>query len=464
MTEHPATRFARNGDVHLAYQVIGDGPIDLLLVDDWIHHVEVVWEVAEFAHLLRRLGSFSRLIHFDWRGTGLSDPVPIDALPDLGTQVDDALAVLDAAGSDRPAILGIRGGGTLAMMLAATRPERCRALILYAAPAMGMQTDETMRRSDEDVEWVLDFLVKDAEAGGGRAFAVMAPSHADDARFKGQYGRLSRAAVRPGTVGPFFRQSFHTDVREVLPVISAPTLVLHRTGDPIMPVELGRKVASLINGATLTELPGVDHLAYAGDVDALVDEVEEFLTGTRTGADPERVLATLVFTDLVDSTRIAAEVGDRRWHDLLEEHRSIVRRDIGRFKGTEVDTTGDGFLAAFDGPGRAVRCALAIVDDVAAEDLQVRVGVHAGEVDVHGTDMRGLTVHIASRVSALASGGEVLVSSTVRDLIIGSGIEFDDRGEHTLKGVPGTWRVFAVRRPEARQATSGAHGPVTGRV
>jgi class 3 adenylate cyclase len=264
---------------------------------------------------------------------------------------------------------------------------------------------------------------------------------------------MNRAAVRPGTVGHFFRQSLFTDLRHVLPIIQAPTLVLHRTGDQVVPVGLGREVAQLIPGATLRELPGTDHLAFAGDSDALVDEIEEFLTGTRTGAEPERVLAALLFTDIVDSTRIAAELGDRRWRDVLDDHRALVRRELVRFRGQELGTTGDGFLASFDGPARAVRCAISIVGDSASRGVRVRAGIHAGEVDMRGADVRGLTVHIAARVAALAAANEVLVSSTVRDLLVGSGIEFDSRGEHELKGVPDIWRVFAARRHDASVPT-----------
>ncbi|MCA1588334.1 MAG: adenylate/guanylate cyclase domain-containing protein [Chloroflexi bacterium] len=249
-------------------------------------------------------------------------------------------------------------------------------------------------------------------------------------------------------MGHFFRQSLLTDLRHVLPVIQAPTLVLHRTGDQVVPVELGREVARLIPGASLRELPGRDHLLFAGNGDLLVDEIEEFLTGTRGGAEPDRILATLLFTDIVDSTRMAAEVGDRRWNDVLGEHRGRVRQELARFRGQELATTGDGFLASFDGPARAVRCGLAIVGDHdAPAAVEVRAGIHTGEVDLRGTDVRGLTVHIAARVAALANANEVLVSSTVRDLLVGSGIQFESRGEQHLKGVPDVWRLFAAHMP-----------------
>ena len=447
MVSPPVTRFARNGDVHLAYQVVGDGPIDLLFVDDWVHHVEIVWEVPEFAHFLRRLASFARLIHFDRRGTGLSDPVPTASLPDLETQVGDALAVLDAAGSEQPAVLGIQVGGLIAMLLAATHPERCSQLVLYAASAASMGTpDNPMNATFGDVEVIVETMAKEMASGGEGMIPGLAPSRAGDERFIAQLARLSRSAVRPGTIGHFFRQSLLTDLRHVLPTIAVPTLVIHRTDDPVVPIDLAREVAALIPNASMRELPGGDHLVFAGDSDAVADEIEEFLTGTRSGSEPDRVLATLLFTDIVDSTRIAAELGDRRWHDLLDEHRASVRQDIDRYRGRELATTGDGFLAAFDGPARAVRCAHAIRDAAIGLGLSIRAGIHAGEIDLRGTDASGLSVHIAARVAALAGPGEVLTSSTVKDLLVGSGVEFQPRGEHELRGVPGTWWLFAATR------------------
>lgn len=452
MPDLPVTRFARHGDVHIAYQVFGSGSVDLLFVDDWVHHVEMVWDIPEFARFLRRLGSFARVIHFDRRGTGLSDPVPIDALPDLETQVEDAIAVLDAAGSESAAILGIQVGGLIAMVLAADHPERCRALILYAASAMASGGPDhplgaTPEALDATIDQVIDSILNDP---GG--LEILAPSHAGDQRFIDQLARLQRSAVRPGTVGHFLRQSLLTDLRPILPAIAVPTLVLHRSGDGVVPVELGREVAGLIPGATLRELDGADHLAFAGDSEALVDEIEEFLTGARGGADTERVLATLLFTDIVGSTAVAARLGDQRWHDLLDVHRARLRREFLRFKGRELATTGDGFLAAFDGAARAVRCAEAIASDVSSDGLQIRAGVHAGEIDLRGSDASGLSVHIAARIAALAEPGEVLVSSTVRDLLIGSGFDFVARGEYALKGAPDRWRLFAVSRAPAPAA------------
>jgi class 3 adenylate cyclase len=442
MREAPETKFARNGDVHIAYQAIGSGPIDLLLIDSWVHHVEMVWEIPEWARVLRRLSAFARLIHFDRRGTGLSDPVPLDELPDLETQVDDAIAVLDAAGAERPAVFGVQDGTLIAMLLAAMHPDRCGSLVMYSATVGGHSwSPESI---DEMVQTIVDDL---AIHGGGGGVPILAPSRVDDARFVAQFARLQRASVRPGAVGHYFRRSMVSNARDVVPLIQAPTLLLHRTHDQIVPIELGRQVASLIPDARLVELPGADHLVFVGDTDALVDEIEEFLTGARSGADPDRVLATLLFTDIVGSTQKAAELGDRIWRDLLDEHHDLVRRELDRFKGRELATTGDGFLAIFDGPARAVRCALSTTTAVGPLGLEIRAGVHTGEVYLRGSDVGGLAVHVAARVAALAGPGEVLVSSSVKDLLDGSGIELEDRGEHELKGVPEKWRLFAAKSP-----------------
>ena len=440
MREAPETRFARNGDVHLAYQIMGSGPIDLLLVDSWVHHVEMVWEIPEWARVLRRLSSFARLIHFDRRGTGLSDPVPLDALPDIETQVEDAIVVLDAAKSERPAVFGVQDGTLIAMLLAAMHPDRCGSLVMYSATVGGHSW------SPESIDQMVQTITDDlAMHGGGGGVPILAPSRVGDDRFVAQFARLQRSSVRPGAVGHYFRQSMVSSAREVVPLIQAPTLLLHRADDQIVPLELAREVAGLIPDAKLVELPGADHLVYVGDTDSLVDEIEEFLTGARSGADPDRVLATLLFTDIVGSTRMAASLGDRRWRDLLDQHHDLVRREFGRFKGRELATTGDGFLAVFDGPARAVRCAHSIIAAVAPLDLEIRAGVHTGEVYLRESDVGGLAVHIAARVAALAGPSEVLASGAVKDLLAGSGIELEGRGEHELKGVPESWQLFATK-------------------
>ena len=441
MTETAQTRFARNGDVHIAFQTVGTGPLDILLVDTWFHHVEAVWDFPDFARFLRRLSSFGRLIHFDRRGTGLSDPVPLDKLPDVETQVEDALAVLDAAKSHQPAVIGLTDGALVATILAANHPERCRSLVLF--PVVGKH-QQAAGMPMEAIDQVLEAMTK-ILATGESGVAVVAPSRANDERFSQHLARLQRYSVRPGAIAHFFRQTMLSDVGDLLPVIGVPTLVLNRTGNPIVAMELSREAASQIPDAKLVELPGTDHLPYSQNPDAVLDEIEEFLTGARTGADPDRVLATLLFTDIVESTTRAAEVGDRQWRDLLDQHHRVVRGQLERFRGREISTAGDGFFATFDGPGQAVRCAAAITQAVSSLGLEVRAGVHTGEVEVRGSDLGGLAVHIAARIAGLAGGGEVLVSATVKDLLAGSSISFEERGDHKLKGVPGSWLLFAAK-------------------
>jgi class 3 adenylate cyclase len=438
--EIPETRFARNGDIHLAYQTVGSGPLDLLLVDTWVHHVEAVWDVPDFARFLRRLGSFGRLIHFDRRGTGLSDPVPLDRLPDLETQVEDVVAVLDAAGSDEAAVIGLNDGTLIAMLLAVAYPRRCQSLVLFATTAAHTHAGGMPM---EEIDAVLEQIRSDTEEGRS-GVEILAPSRAQDERFSQQLARLQRNSVRPGAMTHYYRQTMQADIRDVVPRIRTRTLLLNRSGNQIVAAELTRDVASLIPDSTFVELPGTDHLAFSEDIDALTDEIEEFLTGARTGADPDRVLTTLLFTDIVDSTTLAAEMGDRRWRDVLDQHHALVRAELDRFKGREVSTTGDGFFAVFDGPARAVRCASAIMASVSALDLQIRAGIHTGEVEVRGEDLGGLTVHIGARIAALAPAGDVLVSSTVKDLLAGSGMGFEDAGEHELKGVPDRWHLYRV--------------------
>jgi pimeloyl-ACP methyl ester carboxylesterase len=443
----PTTAYARNGEVHLAYQVLGEGPLDFVLIESWVHHVEAFWEVPELARQRRRLASLGRVIIFDRRGTGMSDPVPLDRLPDLETQVADICAVMDAAGSIRAAILGLAEGGPLAVLLAASRPERCRALVLFNTAARLTPAPDYPWGAPE--EQMLEIVQRQAQSwatGDADHLARLAPSRADDARFTEQLVHLGRSAVSPGAVAHYFRQSVLTDVRELLPAIQAPTLVLQRADDQIAGPELGRYLAERIPGARYVELGGADHFWFLDHADDVVDEIEEFLTGTRASADPDRQLATVLFTDIVDSTARAVEVGDTRWRALLDEHDSIVRQQLARFGGREIDSTGDGFLATFDRPGSAIRCARAIGDGLAHTGLAVRAGVHTGEVEVRGARIGGLSVHIGARVAATAGGGDIVVSSTVKDLLAGSEYTFADRGEHELKGVPGTWRLYAAER------------------
>ncbi len=438
MTEQPRTRFARNGDVHLAYQTVGTGSIDILLIDTWVHHVEAVWDFPDFARFLRRLSSFGRLIHFDRRGTGLSDPVPLDKLPDFQTQMEDVVAVLDAAGSQSTAIIGTADGTLVAMLLAAAHPERCRSLVLFAPTAKHEQAAGlAMERIEEALQEITD-AVEDS------GVYILAPSRVEDETFDRQLLRFQRNSVRQGAMAHYFRQSMLADISDVPPKITTPTLILNRSGNRIVSMELSKEVAAMIPDAKLVELPGEDHLVFSQDVDRVTDEIEEFLTGVRTGSDPDRILTTLLFTDIVDSTTRAAEMGDRRWRDLLDQHHDLVRAELDRFGGREIATTGDGFFARFDSPAQAVRCALSATDGITSLGVQIRAGVHTGEVEVRGADLGGLAVHIGARVAAAAQPGEVLVSSTVKDLLAGSGVPFEDRGEHELKGVPGAWHLWAA--------------------
>jgi class 3 adenylate cyclase len=367
--------------------------------------------------------------------------VPLAQLPDLQTQVGDAVAVLKAAGSDGAAVIGLNDGTIVAVLLAAAHPELCRSLALFTlTSAHTLAAGMPMASIDEVIQ-----LIEASAVTDDSGVELLAPSRVDDEGFDRQLARLQRFSVRPGAFGHYYRQTMEADVAGVLPLIRTPTLVLNRTGNRIVPVEQSRVAAAAIQGARFVELPGTDHLAFSEGIDSLLDEVEEFLTGARTGADPDRMLTTLLFTDIVNSTTLAAQLGDRRWRDVLDQHHELGRGELARFGGREVATTGDGFFAAFDRPIAAVRCALAMVEAMPSLRLQIRAGVHTGEVEVRGADLGGLAVHIAARVAALAGAGEVLVSSTVKDLLAGSGVGFDDRSEHELKGVPGTWRLFVAR-------------------
>jgi class 3 adenylate cyclase/pimeloyl-ACP methyl ester carboxylesterase len=437
----PETRYAKSGDVHIAYQVVESGPTDLVLVPGFISHIEEWWEEPLSARFLERLASFSRLILFDKRGTGLSDREA--GVPTLEQRMDDVRAVLAAAGSERAAVLGVSEGGAMSALFAATYPERTAALVLYGTFAEFCSWVPT----PEHLEHFLHAI--DEGWGTGRSLPHFAPSVADDSRFRRWWARYERLGASPGAAMALMRMNSEIDVRHVLPAIRVPTLVLHRTGDVTVDVEAGRYQAAHIPGATYVELPGVDHLPFVGDAEAVLDEIEEFLTGARPVAEPDRVLATVLFTDVVGSTELAARLGDRRWRDLLDAHHAAVRRQLARFRGREVKTVGDGFLATFDGPARAIRCADAIRASVRTLGLEVRAGLHTGEVELIGDDVGGIAIHVGARVAALAGPGEVLVSSTVKDLVAGSGLRFEDRGTHRLKGVPEGWRLFAVERGSA---------------
>lgn len=437
------TRYARSGDVNIAYQIVGDGPLDLVFVSGWVSNLDLMWAEPSYARFLRRLASFSRLILFDKRGTGLSDRVPDADLPTLEARMDDVRAVLDAAGAERAALLGHSEGGPMCLLFAATYPERTIALALIGTYARRLSAEDyPFGAAPEAYE---AFLREIADGWGGPVgLEVRAPSLVDDERFRTWWADYLRMSASPGAALALTRMNGEIDVRAVLEAVGVPTLVVHRTGDRSLPVEGARYLAERIRGARLVELPGEDHLPFVGDADEILEEIEEFLTGIRPLREPDRVLATVLFTDIVGSTTRAAELGDRRWRDLLEAHHSLVRRQLERWRGREVDTAGDGFLATFDGPARAIRCAVAIRGAMAPLDLEIRAGLHCGEVELVGDDVAGIAVHTGARVAALARANEVLVSSTVRDLVAGSDIGFEERGEHELKGVPGTWRLYAV--------------------
>ena len=435
----PETRYAKSGDVNIAYQVVGEGSRDLVLVPGFVSHLDLDWEEPRYAHFLRRLASFSRLIMFDKRGTGLSDRP--GGLPDLETRMDDVRAVMDTVGSERAALLGYSEGGPMCILFAATYPERTSALVLYGTYAK-------RRDPDDDYPWAATWEERQAYAdqverewGEEADLGTMAPN-ADEAMVRWWHVR-ARASASPGSAKALILMNSQIDVRGVLSSIRIPTLVLHRFGDRDSRLEEGRYIARRISGARFIELEGQDHAPFI-DPDQILDEVEEFLTGVRRGPESDRVLATVLFTDIVGSTERASELGDRRWRELLEQHHAVVRRHIDRFQGREIDTAGDGFLAAFDGPARAVRCARAIGDALRELGIDVRAGLHTGECELVDGKVAGVAVHTGARVAARAGPGEVLVSQTVKDLVAGSGIEFEERGEHVLKGVPGQWRLYAV--------------------
>jgi pimeloyl-ACP methyl ester carboxylesterase len=436
----PETGYTKSGDVNIAYQVVGDGARDLVLVPGFVSHLEIDWDEPRSAHFLERLSSFSRLIRFDKRGTGLSDRP--GGIPDLETRMDDVRAVMDAVGSERAALFGYSEGGPMCCLFAATYPDRTTALILYGTYAK--RTDP-----DDDYPWAATWEQRQAYAdqverewGFESDLGTMAPNA--DAPLTVWWRSRARASASPGAARALVLMNSRIDVRGVLPTIRVPTLVLHRGGDLDSRLEEGRYIAGRIPEARFVELPGEDHIPWM-DADQIVDEVEEFLTGVRRGPDPDRVLATVLMTDIVGSSERAAELGDRRWRELLEAHHALVRKELARWRGREVDTAGDGFLATFDGPARAIRCATAIRDGLRAVGLEIRAGLHTGECEIIGGKIGGIAVHIAARVAAQAAPGEVFVSGTVRDLIAGSGIELEDRGVQTLRGIPGEWQLLAVR-------------------
>ena len=440
----PETRYAQSGELSIAYQVFGAGDLDLVFVPGFISHGDLSWQAPLFSELYRRFGSFARVITFDKRGTGLSERTL--GFGSAEDRMDDIRAVMDTAGCERAALLGISEGGPLTTLFAATYPERASALVLWGTFARVQEAPDYPIGVDPSV---IDPFVEGLVArwNTGKALRFFISGIATDPETSAFVARYERTAATPKMVREIMHRNCEIDVRSALPAINAPTLVVHRSGDNAVPVECGRYLADEIPGARLLELPGDWHLngSEGGEDDAL-DVVEEFLTGRRHDRPVaiERVLKTVMFTDIVGSTERAATIGDRRWRQLLDSHDTALRRELGRYRGEEVGTTGDGFLAAFDGPGRAIQCAQAMAQAARGVGLEVRAGLHTGECELRGDDLSGIAVHIGARVSSLAGPGEVLVTSTVRDLVAGSGIEFVDRGRHELKGVPGEWQVLAV--------------------
>jgi class 3 adenylate cyclase/pimeloyl-ACP methyl ester carboxylesterase len=446
----PDTRYARSGDVSIAYQVLGDGPFDLVFAPGFVSNVEFGWEEQTLERFYRRLASFCRLIIFDKRGTGLSDRV--SGVPDLETRMDDVRAIMDAVGSERAAVLGYSEGAAMAALFAATYPERTPALVLYGTFLRHYwlsERRETYRQVSPDQE-----LEEMGRRWGTPEYCDEllredAPSKADDEDFRRWYATRLRLGASPAAAVTLAKMNLETDARPILPSIHVPTLIVHRVGDRNCDVRNALFAADQIPGAVYVELPGEDHLPWVGDSEAIVGEIERFLTGIWKGGgweepEPERVLSTVLFTDIVGSSERAASLGDRAWRELLENHHTVVRRQLARFRGREMDAAGDGFFASFDGPARAIRCACAIVDGIRELELDVRAGLHTGECELIDGKVAGIAVHTGARIASLAAPGEVLVSSTVKDLVAGSGMAFQEHGLHELKGIPGDWRLYTV--------------------
>jgi pimeloyl-ACP methyl ester carboxylesterase len=437
------TKYTRSGDIHIAYQAVGEGPLDLVYVQGWVSHVELAWEEPNLERFLRHLASFSRLITFDKRGTGLSDRVPNDQLPTLEERMDDLRAVMDAVGSERAALYGVSEGGNLCALFAATYPERTKALVMYGAFAKRIWSpDYPWAPTPEEREQAYELV----ESGWGSLMDLShyVPSKIDDDAFAQRLAKYCRRSASPGAAVALLRMNTEIDIRAILPTIRVPTLLIHRTGDRDVNVEEGRWVAARIAGARFIELPGEDHFPWVGDQDAILEEIQEFLTGVRPTPEADRQLSTLLFTDIAGSTELITRLGDRVWQELLDRHHAMVREELARFRGLEVDTAGDGFFATFDGPARAVRCALSVVGAGHQLGIKIRAGLHTGEIQVKGPKICGIALHIGARVAAIAKPGEVLVSSTVKDLVAGSGIRFADLGTHVLKGISGEWHLFAA--------------------
>jgi class 3 adenylate cyclase len=433
----PRTRYAKSGQVHIAYQVFGDGPVDIVMAPGFVSHIDNYWTEPRLARWLERLARGCRVVLFDKRGTGLSDSVP--ELPAMDERMDDVRAVMDAVGIDKAAIFGISEGGSLAAFFAACHPEKCTALVLYGAFARFTDWFAT----EEELQALFDYI--DSDWGSGESLPLFAPTLAKDQMLKEWWGRFERLGANPAAAIALMRMNSQIDISHVMPSIRVPTLVLHRTEDTTINIHGGRELARLIPNAELVEFPGQDHLPFVGDTaDEFVDEIHRFLVGSKPPAVSERTLATVLFTDIVGSTQKAEALGDQRWRDVIGAHDEIVRQELQRFRGREIKSLGDGFLTAFDGPGRAVRCAVAIAEAVGRLGIEVRVGLHTGEVELSDRDVHGIAVHIASRVVEQAGAGEVYVSRTVRDLVAGSGIRFRGLGQRHLAGFDEPMELYAA--------------------
>jgi len=441
--EPPPTRYAKKGDLHIAYQVVGDGPLDLVLISEWHLPLDARWQEPNLARALYRLAGFSRLISFDKRGIGCSDPVPLRAVSAIEDWMDDLALVLDTVGSSRAALFAVNESGPVGMLFAATYPDRTAALILANTIPRWLRSDDFPWGIPANAQETLVASVAEHWSTGADMEKIC-PSLSRDPRVKAWSLNGRRLQASPATAQAIYRTLGATDVRHVLPTIRVPTLILQRPACYAVRVEHGRYMAEHIPEAKYVEVAGEDLFWWAGDADAVVDEVEEFLTGVRPAATPDRVLATVLFTDIVGSTERASELGDHRWRALLDEHDTLVRRELERYRGREVKVVGDAFLATFDGPARAIQCACAIAEAVRGLGLEIRAGLHTGEIELRGEDIAGLAVHIGARVAALAGPGEVLVSGAVPPLVAGSGLTFTDRGSRELKGVPGAWNIFAA--------------------
>ena len=438
----PDIRYAKSGDVHIAYQVFGSGPVDLVIIPGFISNIEHYWDWPEAARWLNHLAGRARVILFDKRGTGLSDR--LGQLPNLELRMDDARAVMDAAGVETAAVMGFSEGGSLAVLFAAAHPDRCSALVLYGAFGRFSDWFPTTQKLDSFLDYV------ETKWGTGESFAAFAPSKKGDREFQRWWGRWEKLGGSPSAVKSLMRLNSGINIDGILPSVRVPTLILHRTEDPTVSIQAGRFLASHIPLAKFIELEGTDHMCWFGDnaaqiADTILDFVLEPGADARATTTPRRVLATILFTDIVASTERAQELGDKNWRELLKAHDATVRREIIRFRGNEIKSTGDGFLVDFDGPARAIRCAMAIADAMAPLGIQIRAGLHTGEVERSETDVHGIAVHLAARIMGTAAAGGVVVSRTVKDLVAGSGIELDDAGEHLLKGIQEKWQLYKVR-------------------